>query len=75
MHQNTGSGLNFALQASKSRHYELGAKSVIGSGTRVNAAVFSIETSDEIVVEQSSGGRTTFKNAGRTRRNGLWYFR
>jgi iron complex outermembrane receptor protein len=69
-HQNAGSGLNFALQASKSRHYEAGVKSAIGSRTRVNAALFSIETSDEIVVDQSANGRTTFKNAGRTRRNG-----
>ena len=69
-HQNTGSGLNFALQASKSRHYEAGVKSVLGSSARVNAALFSIETSDEIVVDQSANGRTTFKNAGRTRRNG-----
>jgi iron complex outermembrane recepter protein len=69
-HQNTGSGLNFALQASKSRHVETGVKSVIGSGARINAALFWVETSDEIVVDQSSGGRTTFKNAGRTRRNG-----
>jgi iron complex outermembrane receptor protein len=69
-HQNTGSGLNFALQASNSRHLEAGVKSVIGSGMRVNAALFSIETENEIVVDQSTGGRTTFKNAGRTRRNG-----
>jgi iron complex outermembrane receptor protein len=73
-HQNTGSGLNFALQASKSRHYEAGVKSVIGSRARVNAALFSIETDDEIVVDQSLNGRTTFKNAGRTRRNGAELF-
>ena len=63
-------GLNFALQASKSRHYEAGVKSALNPSLRVNAALFTIETSDEIVVDQSSGGRTTFKNAGRTRRNG-----
>lgn len=69
-HTNTGSGLNFALQASTSRHLEAGVKTMIGSRTRVNAALFSIETENEIVVDQSLGGRTTFKNAGRTRRNG-----
>jgi iron complex outermembrane receptor protein len=68
--QNNASGLNFGLQASKSRHSEVGVKSVVNPGLRVNAALFTIETSDEIVVDQSSGGRTTFKNAGRTRRNG-----
>ena len=68
--RNNASGLNFALEASKSRHYEAGVKSALGRNLRVNAALFTIETSDEIVVDQSSGGRTTFKNAGRTRRNG-----
>jgi iron complex outermembrane receptor protein len=33
--------------------------------------VFDIETRDEIVVDLSSGGRTTFSNAGRTERRGL----
>ncbi|HEX6692506.1 MAG TPA: TonB-dependent receptor [Burkholderiales bacterium] len=68
-HQNTGSGLNFGLQASKSTHYEVGAKTLLGAA-RLNAALFTVETDDEIVVDQSSNGRTTFKNAGRTRRTG-----
>jgi iron complex outermembrane receptor protein len=38
---------------------------------RVNVAVFDIETRDEIVVDVSSGGRTTFRNAGRTERRGI----
>ncbi len=70
-HQNAGSGLNFALQASKSRQIEVGMKSVIGARARVNAALFTVETEDEIVVDAASGGRTTFKNAGRTRRTGV----
>jgi iron complex outermembrane receptor protein len=32
--------------------------------------VFHIDTKDEIVVDTASGGRTTFKNASRTTRNG-----
>jgi iron complex outermembrane receptor protein len=68
--RNNASGLNFDLQASKSRHYEAGVKSVLGGNLHLNAALFTIETQDEIVVDQSVGGRTTFKNAGRTRRNG-----
>jgi iron complex outermembrane recepter protein len=38
---------------------------------RLNAAVFAIETEDEIVVDVNLNGRTTFKNAGRTERRGL----
>ena len=70
-HQNTGSGLNFALQPAKSRHAEIGAKAVFSKLARVNAALFDIEVTDEIVVDVNAGGRTTFKNAGRTERRGL----
>ena len=71
-HQNQpATGLNFNLEASKSRHAEIGAKALIPNLARVNAALFAIETKDEIVVDQNSGGRTTFKNAGRTERIGL----
>jgi iron complex outermembrane recepter protein len=70
-HQNVGSGLNFALQASRSRHAEVGAKMIVASVARINAALFDIEARDEIVVDTASGGRTTFKNAGRTERRGV----
>jgi iron complex outermembrane receptor protein len=70
-HQNTGSGLNFALDASRSRHAEAGVKAIVGTLARVNFAAFAVETRDEIVVDQSVGGRTTFKNAGRTERKGF----
>jgi iron complex outermembrane receptor protein len=34
-------------------------------------ALFRIEVKDEIVINSSAGGRTDFRNAARTRRNGL----
>lgn len=64
-------GLNYALNASKSRHLELGMKARLGPNHRVDAALFSIRTQDELVTDTSSGGRTTFKNGGRTLREGL----
>ena len=67
----SGSGLNFELDASRSRHAEIGAKAIVGSAVRLNAALFDIVTEDEIVVETSSGGRATFRNAGHTDRRGL----
>ena len=71
-HQNPpATGLNFALDASKSRHGEIGAKALLPGVARISAALFGIETKDEIVVDQASGGRTTFKNAGRTERKGF----
>jgi iron complex outermembrane recepter protein len=69
--RNTGSGLNFALDASRSRHAEIGAKLVAPAWGRVNVALFDIVTENEIVVDQNSGGRATFKNVGHTDRKGL----
>jgi len=67
----TGTGLNTALAASHARHLELGAKWRPDIRHRVEAAVFDIRTADEIVVDTNNGGRSTFKNAGRTQRRGL----
>ena len=65
------SGLNFDLNASRSSHVELGAKSVVAGIARVNAALFKIVTKDEIVVDQNTGGRASFKNVGHTDRKGI----
>jgi iron complex outermembrane recepter protein len=63
-------GLNFDLKASKSRHAEIGAKWKLAGGHRMDLAVFDITTRNEIVVDTNAGGRSTFKNAGRTTRRG-----
>ena len=64
-------GLNFGLEPSKSRSTEVGVKTLIGSRVRLNATLYNVETENEIVVDTSSGGRTTYTNAGRTRRRGI----
>jgi iron complex outermembrane receptor protein len=66
-----GTGLNFNLAASRSRHAEIGVKALSKAGWRLNAALFHVGTRDEIVVDTNLGGRTTFKNAGRTERKGF----
>jgi iron complex outermembrane receptor protein len=58
------------LLAATSRHYETGAKWVPQAGSRVDFAVFLIDTSDEIVVSRSASGQTAYKNAPGTRRTG-----
>lgn len=65
-----GSGLNFALKPSRSSNLEAGLKGRIASHQRLTLARFETVTRDEIVVDTSAGGRTTFKNASRTRRSG-----
>lgn len=64
-------GFNFALKPSVSKQYEVGLKARVGQDTRINAALFQITTDDELVVQQSSGGRSTYQNAGRTLRRGF----
>src|SRR3546814_1117149 len=38
--------------------------------THAQIAVFDTETRNELIVQSNSGGRTTYGNAGRTRRQG-----
>ena len=64
-------GFNYGLEPSESTQYEIGLKARIADGTRVNAAVFQINTEDEIVVLENSGGRTSYQNAGKTLRRGF----
>ena len=65
-----GTGLNTDLRASRARHAEVGVKWQPAPGQRIEAALFDIQTRNEIVVDTNSGGRSTFKNAGRTERRG-----
>lgn len=65
------SGLNLRLRPSVSRHGEIGVKAYLTDALRLTAALFRIDTQDEIVVDTNVGGRTTYRNAGDTRRNGL----
>jgi len=62
-------GMNFGLQPALSNNVEAGAKLQTAAGL-LTAAVFHSGTRDEIVPAASSGGRTAYRNAGRTRRRG-----
>ncbi len=66
-----GTGLNLALKASRSTSVEAGVKTRIASVGDLNAAVFQTDTDDEIVTQTNVGGRSTYRNAGATRRRGL----
>ena len=62
---------NPRLNASTSRHFELGSKWVPSRTSRLDLAVFQINSTDEIVVDVTSGGKTSYKSAPGTSRNGL----
>ncbi|SXE28599.1 TonB-dependent receptor PqqU [Klebsiella variicola] len=64
------SGLNFGLRPSTNDTVEIGSKTRLGNGL-LTAALFQTNTDNEIVVDSSSGGRTSYKNAGKTRRQGM----
>ena len=63
-------GFNTALLGQSSRQFELGSKWRAGT-LALDAALFNAETSNEIGVLSNTGGRSTFQNVGRTRRQGL----
>lgn len=64
-------GFNFDLKPARSGHLELGAKLLIGNDSRIDVALFHVRTSDELVVDRAFGGRTSYRNASRTRRSGV----
>jgi iron complex outermembrane receptor protein len=67
----TGAGFNFGLRAATSTHLEAGAKALLGEHARINAAVFQVRTRDELAVDSATGGRTSYRNASSTLRQGL----
>lgn len=65
------SGLNFGLQPATSDNLELGVKTNLADVGELSAAVFATRTKNEIVTLTNLGGRSTYQNAGSTRRSGL----
>lgn len=63
-------GLNFALRPARSDNSELGAKFAVRADLTAEVAAFETLTRNEIVVATNLGGRSTYQNAGRTRRSG-----
>ena len=66
-----GTGLNLGLQPAISQSAEIGVKVLIGERERFNLSVFKVSTSNEIVIDAATGGRTTYRNASKTRRRGV----
>jgi iron complex outermembrane receptor protein len=64
-------GLALDLSAARSRTLEVGSKWHAQSGARLEAALFRADTDDELAVASNTGGRATYRNIGRTRRQGV----
>ncbi|MEA3589085.1 TonB-dependent receptor [Pseudidiomarina sp. 1APP75-27a] len=69
-YRNDGTGLNTQLGPSTNQQWEVGSK---WRSDTLEAAItwFHIATANEIVVDQSNDGRTTYTNAEQTQREGL----
>lgn len=68
-YQNEGTGLNTALDPARNRQQELNLHR--HGALSLTLSLFGIDSRDEIVVDQSEGGRTTYRNAAGTEREGL----
>ncbi len=68
---NAAAGANSMLKPSTSTNLEAGAKWLPTDNSRVNAAVFMVETDNEIVVSKQVGTTASYNNAGKTQRNGV----
>ncbi len=64
-------GLNFDLKSATSKNAELGVKWRNGQGVNATLALFRSETNNEIAPLTNSGGRSVFRNVGRTLREGV----
>lgn len=67
----TAPGLAFDLRPARSRNTELGYRWRGAGEARFEAALFRADTDDELGVARNVGGRASYRNVGRARREGL----
>lgn len=64
-------GLALDLAAARSRNLEVGSKWHAQNGTQFDVSVFRADTDEELAVASNTNGRSTYRNIGRTRRQGV----
>ena len=72
-YQRDKGGLNLALQSAQNRQWDTGLKwqhQLTAGLSQAQLDLFYLTSERELVVDSSSGGRTVFKNAAGTRRQG-----
>ena len=68
-YQTDGTGVNLALNASTNQQWESGFK-WLSDGLSASLSYFNIDSENELLVDSSNGGRTSYRNAAKTERNG-----
>lgn len=64
-------GPNLSLDAATSTHVEVGLDTRLGRASLLRLSLFRIDTRGDLVADRNIAGRTTYRNADRTRRQGL----
>jgi iron complex outermembrane receptor protein len=68
----TGGGPNLSMVPSKAKNYEIGLKAFVTSNTRVNVALFKVDTTNEIVVTASNASiQNVYGSIANTERKGI----
>lgn len=65
-----GTGLNLALAASQNQQWESGIK-YQKQASSASFSLFTLRSNDELLVASSRNGRTSYRNAGKTARDGM----
>jgi len=67
-----GAGPNLSIVPSKAKNYEIGLKAFVTSNTRINLAVFKVDTKNEIVVTSSNASlQNVYGSIADTERKGI----
>ena len=66
--KNTG---NIGIDAARTQQVEIGLKSKLSSTAQLDVALFDADTTNDIVIASSNGGKTAYMNAPKTNRRGL----
>jgi len=69
----TGAGPNLSMVPSKSKNYEIGLKTFVSSNTRINVALFKVDTKNEIVVldNKTDTSQNLYGSVANTERKGI----
>ena len=69
----TGAGPNLSMAPSRSKNYEIGAKAFLTDNTRINLALFKVDSKNEIIAYNydSDTTFTSYASVAKTERKGL----
>ena len=67
----TGAGPNLSMVPSKSKNYEIGLKAFVTSNTKVNVALFKVDTKNEIIVVDNKLSQNQYDSTANTERKGI----